>query len=140
MAFPGTQGECGLALPVAGPRPHRRTGGVEEIFPGWPGPGDHAVAPAEERRVYEPEMSKSANILVDLVQGILQEVDLRRGQVLSDSLPQVLGQGQEALLKLLAFFGEVDAIFPAVPGIGLAKDEAFLLQGIDHPGDVGLVF
>ena len=55
-------------------------------------------------------------------------------------LPQGLGQGQEALVKLLAFLGEVNAEFPAVPGIGLAKDQAFFLQGIQHPGDVGLVF
>ena len=63
-----------------------------------------------------------------------------RGQVLSDSLPQRLGQGEEAFVQLPAFFGEVNAIFAAVPGIGLAKNEAFLLQGIDHPGDVRLVF
>jgi hypothetical protein len=97
-------------------------------------------APADADRVDEPEVSEAANILVDLVQGILQEVNLLGSQVVGDSLPQVLGQGHEALLKLLAFLGEVNTIFPSVPGIGLAKDEAFLLQGVDHPGDVRLVF
>jgi hypothetical protein len=90
--------------------------------------------------VGEPEISEAANIFVDFVQGSLQAVDFRRGQVLDDPLSQVLSQGHEALLELLAFLGEINAILPAVPGIGLAKDQALVLQGIDHPGDVGLVF
>ncbi len=98
------------------------------------------TAPADADRVDEPEVSEAGNVLVDLVQGILQEVDLLGSQIVGDSFPQVLGQGHEALLKLLAFLGEVNTIFPPVPGIGLAKDEAFLLQGVDHPGDVRLVF
>ena len=114
-----------------------------EVSPGHR-TGDPGVstgpAPADADCVDEPEVSEAANILVDLVQGILQEVDLLGSQILGDSLPQVLGQGHEALLKLPAFLGEVNTIFPPVPGIGLAKDQALLLQGVNHPGDVGLVF
>ena len=43
-------------------------------------------------------------------------------------------------MELFAFFGEVNAILAPVPGVGLAKNQVFFLQCVEHPGDVGLVF
>lgn len=82
----------------------------------------------------------AADIPVDSVEDILNVVNLRLGQVLGDALPQGLGQGREVIVQLLAFLGQVNAEFAAVPGVGLAEDETLLLQGVQHPGDVGLVF
>ena len=50
------------------------------------------------------------------------------------------GQGHDVVMELFALFGEVNAVLAPIPGVGLTKDQVFFLQGVDYPGDIGLVF